>query len=380
LRARLTGQLTPKASLFGEYEQDLLESDQRRAAVGGDLQLLARTRGYLRYEFLSSFAGPYALNDAQQRYALVAGLASEDTRAGTLYSEYRLRDAIDGRTAQAAIGLRNRWTLREGLHLDASAERVSPLKGGGPSQNAAGFGLEYTRPDVWRGTGRIEWHRASGDDQMYGSLGYGHKLARDWAVLGNAWGNVLDKNRIHSRTQFGVAWRQTEENHWNGLARLDSRYDRDLDATGASTRTMVEILSAHANYQPARPFQLRGQAATRFTDALDTKAGTINASMLGLRATWDMSRVLDAGVIGRTLFTDHLGRRQDGLGAEIGITAMRNFRVATGYNWFGYQDGELQGDSRSDAGFYVDFGLKLDEDVFRWLNPPPPSAPPGGKP
>ena len=176
-----------------------------------------------------------------------------------------------------------------------------------------------------------------------------------------------------------MAWRQTEDNRWNGLARLDSRYDRVRDAAGALNRTAVEIVSAHASYQPARPLQLRGQAATRFTDALDSKPGSVNASMLGLRGTWDLHRMLDAGLVGRTLFTDHLSRRQDGLGAEIGLTPLRNLRLATGYNWFGYADGDLEGGSRSDAGFYLDFGLKLDEDVFRWLNPTR-SAPAGGKP
>ena len=87
--------------------------------------------------------------------------------------------------------------------------------------------------------------------------------------------------------------------------------------------------------------------------------------------------VIGAGLIGRTLFTDHMGRRQDGLGAELGLTPLRNFRVAGGYNWFGYSDGDLNGGSHSDRGVYVDFGLKLDEDVFRWLNPD--RSAPGGK-
>jgi hypothetical protein len=89
--------------------------------------------------------------------------------------------------------------------------------------------------------------------------------------------------------------------------------------------------------------------------------------------------VVDVGLIGRTLFTDRFQRRQDGMGAEIGLTPIRNLRVATGYNWFGYADGDLNGGSRSETGFYVDFGLKLDEDVFRWLNPER-TAPAGGKP
>jgi len=381
LRARLTGQVTKRGSIFGEYEQDLQESDQRRAAIGGDLQVAARTRAYARYELISSFAGPYALNDAQRRYNTVLGLASEDTRLGSLFSEYRLRDAIDGRDAQAAIGLRNRWTLREGLRLDGSAERVSPLRGGGVSQNAAGLGLDYTAPDRWRGTGRLEWRRTGGDDQVFGTLGYGQKLTRDWALLGRGAANVMDRTEVHATSQLGVAWRETDRNQWNALGRIEGRYDRERDPTGALVRTTVGIASAHADYQPVRPFHLRGQAATRFTDDLETKSGSINASLLALRGTWDLHRMWDASLIGRSLFTDHVQRRQDGVGAEIGFLPIRNLRLATGYNLFGYKDGDLNGGSRSDRGFYLDLGFKLDEDVFRFLNPESTgaSAPPSKK-
>src|SRR6185436_1983794 len=114
---------------------------------------------------------------------------------------------------------------------------------------------------------------------------------------------------------------------------------------------------------PTRPVQLRGQVATRVTDASD-EAGTVNASLLALRGTWDFHRLWDGGLIGRTLFTDHARRRQDGIGAEIGFTPIKNLRLAGGYNLFGYADGDLNGGSRSEHGVYLDLGLKFDEDVF----------------
>ena len=368
LRARLTDQLTKRASVFGEYEQDLEESDQRRAAVGGDLQVASRTRAYGRYELISSFAGPYALNTQQERTSAVVGVSSDDTPAGTVFSEYRLRDAIGGREAQAAIGLRNRWMLSQGLRLDASAERVAPVRGGGGSQNAAGFGVDYTAPDRWRGTGRLEWRRASGDDQLFGSLGYAHKLARDWALLSRGSANLIDRVRMHGSGQLGVAWRQTDQNRWNGLARLEARYDRDRNPTGRLDRTTVTIGSVHLDYQPLRSFQLRGQMATRVAD-VPADVATANATLFALRGTWDFHHLWDGGLVGRTLFADRGKRRQDGLGAEVGFAPLKNLRLATGYNLLGYADGDLTGGSRSEHGVYLDVGFKLNEDVFRFLNP-----------
>jgi hypothetical protein len=258
--------------------------------------------------------------------------------------------------------------VRTGLHLDASAERVAPVRGGGGSQNAAGFGVDYTAPDRWRGTSRVEWRRAGGDDQVFGSLGYAQKLARDWALLGRGSANFIDKVRVHGRGTLGVAWRETDRNQWNGLARFEARVDRDNVPSGAMARTTVGIASGHLAYQPIRPLQLRGQVATRLTDASD-EPGNVNASLLALRGTWDFHRLWDGGLIGRTLFTDHARRRQEGVGAEIGFTPLKNLRLAGGYNLLGYADGDLNGGSRSEHGLYLDVGFKLDEDVFRFLNP-----------
>lgn len=66
LRTRITAEIAKerRASVWGEFEQDIQEADQRRAALGADLLVAKRTRLYGRHEFLSSFAGPYA---AQRR-------------------------------------------------------------------------------------------------------------------------------------------------------------------------------------------------------------------------------------------------------------------------------------------------------------------------
>ncbi|HEY3215102.1 MAG TPA: OmpA family protein [Candidatus Eisenbacteria bacterium] len=375
LRARLTDQIADRASIFGEFERDLENPDQRRAAVGGDVLVASRTRAYARAELISSFAGPFALNSRQERTSTVVGLSSDDTPAGTVFGEYRLRDALGGDQAQAAIGLRNRWALGEGLHLDASAERVAPLRGGGASQSAAGLGLDYTAAERWRGTGRLEWRRGSNEEQVFGSLGYAHQLGRDWALLGRGSGNLLDRLLVHGRSELGLAWRQTERSRWNALARFETRYDREPDPNGTLVRTLARVGSLHAGYQPVRPFQLRGQVAARFTDDLETDGGSADAKLLALRGTWDFHRLWDVGLVGRTLFTDRARRRQDGLGTELGCSPIKNLRLSSGYNWFGYADGDLTSGSRSERGFYVDFGFKLDEDVFRFLNPSPTREP-----
>ena len=58
-----------------------------------------------------SLTGPYGLNNQQRQNATVIGLNTEYAKEdGSLFSEYRVRDAISGGDAEAAMGLRNLWT------------------------------------------------------------------------------------------------------------------------------------------------------------------------------------------------------------------------------------------------------------------------------
>ena len=62
---------------------------------------------------MSSIQGLYDLNNNQRRNVTVFGLDSKYNNNGTAFSEYRVRDGISAREAEAAIGLRNRWELEK---------------------------------------------------------------------------------------------------------------------------------------------------------------------------------------------------------------------------------------------------------------------------
>ncbi|NNF04939.1 MAG: hypothetical protein HKN17_10795, partial [Rhodothermales bacterium] len=158
LRAKLTSDLPwfEDANVYGEYEQ-VLERSNRRAAVGGDYSMFGRARVYGRHEMISSFAGPYALNSGQTQNTTVVGVAAEYMDSQSVFSEYRIRDAFTGREAQAAIGLRNLWTVAEGLRVHTSLERVAPISGGTNNTFAVTGAVEYTNNPLWRGSARAEY-------------------------------------------------------------------------------------------------------------------------------------------------------------------------------------------------------------------------------
>lgn len=366
--AQLTARLPflPGGSLFGEFEQDVSDADQRRAVLGGDYRILERTRVYGRHEFISSLSGPYGLAGDQERNTTVFGIATDYGRGPTLFSEYRARDAFSGRDAQAAIGLRNRWTVKPGVNIDGGLERVSPLGSGDSTSTAVTAGVALTQDSLWKATARAEYYASDGNDQLLGSLGYARKVSRDLTLLGSTlFSSQLDGDRAFERTRLGIAYRETEQNRWNGLARYEHRYERAPDLSGSENERAAHIFAAHVNWQPDPDLILRAQWASKF--ASDETAGvreTDRAHLLGARGTLDVTDRLDLGLIGRALFANAHETVQFGVGAEVGLLLADNLRLAGGYNAFGFRDRELSQEEYTDRGFYLQLGFKFDETLF----------------
>ena len=391
VRARLTAPLPEGAdgAVFAEYEQDVNDSEQRRLVIGGDVRLFDRARLYGRHELISSLVGPYGLNPLQEQNNTVFGIAA-DYKAGTqVFSEYRARDAFEGREAQAAMGLRNQWSVADGIRLNTSFERLSPLGTEGRDALAVTGGLEYTANPLWKGTVRGEYRSAGDEDHILGSLGYAGRLTEDWTLLGRTvFSHVLD-GPTYERSRLGVAYRDIESNKWNSLFRYEHRYDQEPREDLEWNRT-AHVFSTHFDYRPADRFTFRGQYGAKYvTEQVEEEEEDGEpASLLGARIIYDLGAHFDVGLTGWALRTGSLvpaggsfslddagGSPQNryALGAELGWSPVTNLRIAGGYNAFGFIDDDLVPDQPTDHGFYVRVGYKLDGlwgDEPDWQDPP----------
>ena len=79
------------------------------------------------------------------RLALRIGRGEVRVEATTI--DVRLRKA--GRDAQAAMGLRNRWQIREGLRADGSFEHVEVLAGGSQRSTAVTGAVAWSGDPMW---------------------------------------------------------------------------------------------------------------------------------------------------------------------------------------------------------------------------------------
>ena len=370
VRAKLSAPVpgVAKATAFVEAEQDVHAADKRLVAVGGDYRLTPGSRVYVRQEVVSSLTGELDLDAAQHRNTTLVGIDSDVTHDTHLFSEYRVRDAIDGREAQAAMGLKNQWQLAPGLRLNTSFERVRALDGGDANDNlAVTAAVEYTRDPLTKASGRVELRDSTGSRGALSTLGLAHKIDDDWTLLGrNAYSLTESKTggatQLQERFQLGVAYRDTRTNRVNGLARYE--FKREDDGSDFERRT-VHVVSSHADLQVARGTVLTGEyAAKRDIELVEGRWIAGNAQLVSVRATRDLGTRWDVGLAARVLGNASFSTRAASIGAELGYRVVENLWMSLGYNLSGFRDRDLADDNTTAAGVYVRMRFKFDESLF----------------
>jgi hypothetical protein len=383
-----------RLSLGGEVEQDIHGEDRNRIALGADYQLRERSRLYGRYEKQTGISGVNGLTqDGREADTMAFGVDTSFVKDTQLFSEYRLRDAISGRDIQAASGVRNNWDIREGVRLSSSLEHTNVISGDVGDSTGAGLALDYSANPLWRGSIRVE-HRIS-DDVMETPTDEGYnttllqflaarKLNRDWTVLArnyllrtvyDARGDVLQ-----DRFQIGAAYRDTDTNRVNALARYEYKLEKDesgMDGTGFGSdtgqdiRTSAHIISAHADWHPSRPWWLTGRIAAKWQKDSFFFADTgrvddeFRAVLLSGRIVYDITENWDIGVLGST-FRGQDGANQYAFGIEVGRLLRQNLWLSVGYNATGFRgDQDLTGYEYTQQGAFIRLRFKFDEDLFR---------------
>lgn len=379
IRGKLTAQVPgmEKANVFGEYEQDIEDSDRKLFAIGGDYRIASRAKLYARHEIISTLSGPFSLNDDQTHNTTIIGIDSDYMKNGHLFNEYRVRDAVSGPEAEGAIGLRNLWPVAPGLALNTNFERVHSLGNGNGEESTAGaFGVEYTANPLWKGTGRIELRRGTTSDSLLQTVGLGFKLNKNWTLLSK---NIisLTKNKDTAvgekwleRFQFGIAYRETDADKWNGLARIEQKSEKDTTQIDQEARRNVQVVSTHWNYEPRSDWLLSGRFAAKWLN--DQSYGNRNkstAQLIGLRGTYEINNHWDVSALGSTLFGGGEVGSQHGLGVEVGYMLTANLWLSTGYNFFGFRDDDLSGGDYTNRGTFLRMRFKFDEDLFAAKNP-----------
>lgn len=382
LNARVPG--LPKATVFVRGEQTL-NGGSRSLAIGGDYQIAPRTRLYAAHEFFDSPLSLFALGDTERRFGTRVGVETQYARGASLFSEYRIAGGIDGRSSEAAIGLRNTWRLRGGIGLTTSFEttrRLAAFAAGtnqafntGADGTAVSIGLENLRSDNLKWTARAEQRNGSGSNSTLLNAGFAYAPSRDLTFLGRgaysktssgAGGlSLQNADRQQTRLQFGAAFRPSKNDRFNALAKYEFRGGDDPDALSTRLLRQVHILSGDFNYGYSRSLlaQLH-MAAKRSRDRDEFNAST-SAYLISGRLTRDFGRRFSASLLGASSWSNP-GGRQTAFGLEGSYALTGNLLVSAGYNFSELVEPDLLNDSFA-KGFYLRLRWKFDEDLFGGL-------------
>ena len=374
--------LTETVRLGGEVEHNIDGDERRRYALGADWQFNERTKLYGRFERQEGWAYLQGVTTTgNSANAFVFGVDSTFIKDTQVFSEYRLRDAVSGRDLQLASGIRNFWDLKEGLHLTTAVEHLEVVSGATAPANAVSVGLDYSANPLWRGATRLEVRR-SGDIKetpanetfttVLGQILVARKLNRDWTLLARDYllaTQYADRGDIiQNRAQIGVAYRDTDTNRINALAKVEHKDERDASNSAVGElKTRAFIASAHADWHPSRPWWLTGRIAGKWQrDQFEQGVqSSFKAQLLAGRLVYDVTEHWDVGLLAAAQLGQS-GARQYAHGAEVGYLLQQNLWLSAGFNVSGLSgDSDLTGYEYVQRGFYVRLRFKFDETLFK---------------
>ena len=381
LRGKLTVLFGKRANVYGEGEQDVREAARRVAAVGTQFLVSDRVKLYGRHEFISSLDGPYTLTEGQRSYNTVFGASSSYMKDGDAFSEYRLADAISGREAEAAIGLRNQWTVARGVRLHTGFERIHAIAGVEREATAASVGLEYLASLRFKSTARLEWRNDSSSDSWLSTAGFAQKLSRSWTILAKNYYQLTvpegTPNQVQDRFSIGAAYRDTKANRFNLLTRYEFRIEDTPGlllgtpglSLGTATDRRVQVVSTHGDVHPLRAWTFSGQYAAKFVnDRTEVSPARFGIHLVSGRAGFDFAQRWDIGGLTSVMWGGDGGRRS-ALGGELGFELQKNLWLSAGYNATGFTDRDLVSSNFTTRGMFMRLRMKFDESAVPAKSP-----------
>jgi hypothetical protein len=388
---------TERVGLQALYEQSLAGDDGHRSELGASYQLAERTRVYARAESQTGLASRYGVDPSARSSALAFGIDSSYLPGANAFSEYRLRDSADARSAQLASGLRNTWAVQEGLLLSGGAERLSILSGTGQNATALTAGADYSGSELWRASARLEWRRLDApsggtvsltgtQDSYLSTVTVARKLGGDWTLLARNYALAADNHGAQAdgwqdRFQIGAAYRPVDNNRFDLLTKYEHKAEDNIAGDDAWRR--VHVGAVQANVHPSRPWwwsaRLAGKTVNERFPTTTSTGGPVagvtdsyRAVLVGGRMIYDLSDRIDIGLLASVMRGSAAAQNgsalQRSLGVEAGYLLQANLWLSVGVNRSGFTDRDLSTDYTA-RGAYLRLRYKFDADLFEGTNP-----------
>lgn len=368
--------VSDQVNLRGLVETDVSGAPRHRAELTASYQLAERVQLYARGERQVGLSSQYGLDTAGHGTALAFGIDGSYMEGGSVFSEYRLRDASDGQASQIATGVRNVWHVADGIGVTTGLERLQILDGTGQNATAATLGADYTASDLWKASGRLEWRRldapgqALTQDTWLSTVTVARKLNRDWTALARNYYLATDNhgfmaNGWQERFQIGAAYRPVDNNRFDLLGKYEYKTEHNIN--GLDEQRRVHVGALQANLHPSRPWWASGRVAAktvaeRFPVTEGGTSDAYKAALVSARLVYDLTENWDIGAQA-SVMRDSFGNTQHSIGLEAGYLVGANLHLSAGINAAGFTDRDLSNDYTA-KGAFLRLRYKFDADLF----------------
>ncbi len=364
--------LTPDVSLFADHEHaqgSKLSADMTRIGVRASPWSHAQVSSSVNQQFTENGARTFAnlgltqgwqVND---RLALDVGLDQSRTVRGS--------SNVFNANSPPAFGTPG---IGGSSVISSSTGNTLQLQAGDFFAVSA---ASLYRTELWNITDRIEHRHGDLEDRWSVTSGFYRE-----AIKGHAFAFVLQYlnsrasasgNTEAANVQLSWAFRPVES-RWIILDRLELKHqDGSLggasDASGFYVRGTRIVNNSHMNVLLDPRTQLGVQVGARFVlSSFDGDHYSGASGLLGLDLRRDLSRRFDAGLHGTMLQSFNSGVGSSSLGADLGITLVKNVWISVGYNLQGFTDRDFDDARYLASGPYIKFRVKFDQDTFKDLN------------
>ena len=358
--------LTRDVSLFADHEHadgSTQSADMTRIGVRASPWSHAQVSSSLNQQFTENGARTFAnlgltqgwqVND---RLALDFGLDQSKTVRGN--------SDVFNSNAPPAFGTP---AIGSGSVISSSTGNTLQLQAG---DFIAVSAASLYRTELWNITDRVEHRHGDLEDRWSLTSGFyreavkGHAFAFVVQYL-NSRASVAGDSEV-ANVQLSWAFRPVES-RWIVLDRLEFKHQDGStggvsDAGGFFVRGSRIVNNSHLNLLLDPRTQIGIQVGARFVvNSFDGDHYSGASGLLGL----DLRR--DVGVHGTALESFSSGVRTTSLGADLGVTIVKNVWVSIGYNLQGFADHDFDDARYLARGPYLKFRVKFDQDTFKDLN------------
>jgi hypothetical protein len=310
-----------------------------------------------------------------------------------LNGRFSLLGGQDGVIGQAAVGLKNEWTIRSGLRMNLSYEYVFAnffgLTAAGPQfvqpyavgQGGSALGLseghnfsigfDYTDNPNLKASIRYDYRTSSRGSNSALTASVDGKLTTYLTGLARyqqagSSNQSLEALGNSATLRVGLAYRNPKDDKFNALLRYEYRRNPSLvpDSIllGTGSASIDHTIALEGIYAPNWQWEFYGKFAYRQSTTYLAKdlVGSSSIVLGQLRTTYRFDKRWDITAEARFIEQPSQGYSEIGAVAEVGYYLTPNLRLAAGYSFGNISDRDFDG-SRSSGGPYVGLTVKINE-------------------